>query len=87
MADKKKSRREREFGMTAYILRPMLVTAKQTFKSTIHRPNTVQYPWEKIILPDVFRGRPGLIFDKCIGCGICMRMCPTRASIWSRSMT
>lgn len=78
MAKKEKSRREKEFGLTAYILKPMLMTAKQTLKSTINRPNTVQYPWEKLILPDVFRGRPGLIFEKCIGCGICMRICPNR---------
>jgi NADH-quinone oxidoreductase subunit I len=78
MAECKKSRRDKEFGLTLWVLKPMLLTAKQTIKATINRPQTVQYPWEKIILPDVFRGRPGLIFDKCIGCGICMRVCPTR---------
>jgi NADH-quinone oxidoreductase subunit I len=78
MAESAKPRREKEFGLTAWILKPMLLTAKQTIKATINRPQTVQYPWEKIILPEVFRGRPGLIFDKCIGCGICMKVCPTR---------
>jgi len=63
---------------TGYIIRPLWVTLRQTIKSTIHRPNTVMYPWEKLELPDGFRGRPGLIFDRCIGCGICVRICPNR---------
>jgi len=74
----KKPKKEKEFRTPGYIVMPMLLTAKQTIKSSIHRPNTVQYPWEKLVLPDVFRGRPGLFFEKCIGCGICMRICPTR---------
>mgnify|MGYP005834184405 CR=1 FL=1 len=73
-----KSRKKKELGLTGFILRPMAITLKQTLKSTINRPNTVLYPWEKLALPDVYRGRPGLIFEKCIGCGICMRICPNR---------
>ena len=61
-----------------FVIRPMYITFKQMVKSTIHRPNTILYPWEKLKLPDCYRGRPGLIFEKCIGCGICMRQCPTR---------
>lgn len=78
MAEAQKTRKEKELGLTGFILKPMLLTLKQTIKATINRPQTVQYPWEKIVLPDVFRGRPGLLFDKCIGCGICVRICPTR---------
>lgn len=78
MAEKKKTNRQKELGLTGFIFKPMWLTLKQTYKSSRHRPNTVQYPWEKLVLPDAFRGRPGLRFEKCIGCGICMRMCPTR---------
>jgi len=78
MAESKKTNRQKELGLTGFIFRPMWLTLKQTLKSSRHRPNTVQYPWEKLVLPDVYRGRPGLRFEKCIGCGICMRMCPTR---------
>jgi NADH-quinone oxidoreductase subunit I len=78
MAKDNKSKKSKELGLSGFILRPLYVTLRQTIKSTIHRPNTVMYPWEKLVLPDVYRGRPGLIFEKCIGCGICMRICPNR---------
>ena len=78
MADKPKTRKEQELGLTGFIVKPMYISMKQFIKAIINRPQTVLYPWEKLVLPDAFRGRPGLIFDKCIGCGICMRMCPTR---------
>lgn len=78
MAESKRSNKDKELGLTGFVLKPMYLTLKQMFKSTIHKPQTVLYPWEKLVVPDVFRGRPGLIFDKCIGCGICMRICPNR---------
>jgi len=78
MAEAKSSRKEKELGLTGFILKPMYITIKQFVKSSVHRPQTVLYPWEKLVLPDVFRARPGLVFDRCIGCGICMRICPNR---------
>ncbi|MFP4169762.1 MAG: 4Fe-4S binding protein [Methanomassiliicoccales archaeon] len=63
---------------TGIVLRPMAVTLKQTIRSTLHRPFTVMYPYEKLELPDCFRGRPGLIIEKCIACGICVRICPNK---------
>src|SRR5665647_3841487 len=41
------------------------------------RPNTVMYPWEKNILPECFRGRPGIVLEKCIACQKCVKLCPT----------
>jgi len=80
MADQnaKKSNKDKELSLTGFIFKPMYLTLKQFVKASVHKPQTVMYPWEKLVLPDVYRGRPGLIFDKCIGCGICMRICPNR---------
>jgi NADH-quinone oxidoreductase subunit I len=77
MADQK-SRKQKELGLTGYIIRPMWITFKQMVKSTIHRPNCILYPWEKQEMPPGYRGRPGLIWEKCIACSICVRVCPTR---------
>jgi len=67
----------RSNARTLWILKPMWATLKQMFKSTFHRPVTIMYPYEKEWLPDNYRGRPGLIFERCLGCGICKKMCPT----------
>jgi len=59
------------------ILIPMWATLKMLFRTTRNRPMTIMYPYEKEWVPENYRGRPGLVFDKCLGCGICKRMCPT----------
>ena len=39
-------------------------------------PVTIQYPYEKIISSERFRGRIHFEFDKCIACEVCVRVCP-----------
>ena len=37
------------------------------------RPVTVQYPYEKLIPSERYRGRIHYEFDKCIACEVCVR--------------
>nr|YP_010587022.1 NADH dehydrogenase subunit I [Amsonia elliptica]UZZ45948.1 NADH dehydrogenase subunit I [Amsonia elliptica] len=39
-------------------------------------PITIQYPYEKLITSERFRGRIHFEFDKCIACEVCVRVCP-----------
>jgi len=39
-------------------------------------PVTIQYPYEKSITSERFRGRIHFEFDKCIACEVCVRVCP-----------
>ena len=58
-----------------WIVRPIFVTLKLMAKTTVHRPITVLYPYEALWNPDNYRGRPGLDFNKCLGCGMCANYC------------
>ncbi|TYH06318.1 hypothetical protein ES288_A08G147000v1 [Gossypium darwinii] len=37
-------------------------------------PVTIQYPYEKLITLECFRGRIHFEFDKCIACEVCVRI-------------
>ncbi|GFP93176.1 NAD(P)H-quinone oxidoreductase subunit i chloroplastic [Phtheirospermum japonicum] len=37
-------------------------------------PVTIQYPYEKLITAERFRGRIHFEFDKCIACEVCVRV-------------
>ncbi|MGE5660083.1 MAG: NAD(P)H-quinone oxidoreductase subunit I [Actinomycetota bacterium] len=47
-----------------------------TFDHMSRRPVTVQYPYQKLIPSERFRGRIHFEFDKCIACEVCVRVCP-----------
>ena len=47
-----------------------------TFDHLRRRPVTVQYPFEKLIPSERYRGRIHYEFDKCIACEVCVRVCP-----------
>jgi NAD(P)H-quinone oxidoreductase subunit I len=47
-----------------------------TFDHINRRPITIQYPYEKLIPSERFRGRIHFEYDKCISCEVCVRVCP-----------
>ncbi|MBE9076707.1 NAD(P)H-quinone oxidoreductase subunit I [Romeria aff. gracilis LEGE 07310] len=47
-----------------------------TFDHMKRRPVTVQYPYEKLVPSERYRGRIHFEFDKCISCEVCVRVCP-----------
>ena len=55
-----------------YLLQGLAVT----FDHMGRRPVTVQYPYEKLIPSERYRGRIHYEFDKCIACEVCVRVCP-----------
>ena len=69
---------EREPGIMDIFVNPMKVTMKQFFKSTFGKPTTVMYPLEKREPPPTYRGMNAVIWDLCIGCGICGEVCPNK---------
>lgn len=54
----------------------MLAEVLNTFYK---KPATVFYPYVKVEKPDKFRGKLQFFPEKCIGCKICMKDCPSNA--------
>jgi len=52
---------------------------KELLANASHKPATVLYPKERLELPPNFRGRPVFHPEKCIGCMLCTKDCPSRA--------
>ena len=52
---------------------------REVLRHLMKKPATNLYPAEKLDMPENFRGK--LLFhpEKCIGCKLCMRDCPTGA--------
>jgi NADH-quinone oxidoreductase subunit I len=75
-------------GFTAWIklitFYEIAVGMKLTLNHLIHyKPITLQYPHEKRILPDNYRGMLALLryddeTEKCVGCDLCEAACPSR---------
>jgi len=47
--------------------------------SLFRKPATIGYPFEAFVMPRDFRGQPKFISEKCSGCRLCIRDCPSQA--------
>ena len=56
----------------------MIVVFKHMFKKAV----TLEYPEKRRELNDKFRGKP--VVEGCIGCGMCIKVCPTGAISYER---
>jgi formate hydrogenlyase subunit 6/NADH:ubiquinone oxidoreductase subunit I len=52
---------------------------RQVLQSLFKKPATTLYPFVKTEMPDKFRGRLKYYPERCIGCMLCMKDCPTGA--------
>jgi len=52
---------------------------KQVLKSIFKKPATTKYPFAKATMPDKFRGKILFHPERCIGCQMCVRDCPSGA--------
>lgn len=51
----------------------------QVLKSFMKRPATNRYPYEKLEMAEKIRGKLRFYPERCIGCKLCMRDCPSGA--------
>jgi hydrogenase-4 component H len=58
---------------------PKLREIGEALRSLFSKPFTNNFPFEKIVPPDGFRGKPQFYQDDCVGCLACVEVCPARA--------
>lgn len=56
-----------------------MAMAKELLKNAREKPCTLLYPFEKTAPPEGLRGKHVFVGEKCIGCGLCARVCPAFA--------
>lgn len=52
---------------------------QQLLSSLGKKPATFRYPFERAVMPPKFRGKLKFYPEKCIGCRLCMKDCPSGA--------
>lgn len=51
----------------------------EVLRSLFKVPATVRYPYKKLEMSDRYRGKLKFYPERCIGCKLCMRDCPSNA--------
>lgn len=67
------------FNASKGLVEGMFVVFKHLFKKAV----TLEYPEKKRTLNDNFRGKP--VVKGCIGCSMCIKVCPTGAISYEKN--
>jgi formate hydrogenlyase subunit 6/NADH:ubiquinone oxidoreductase subunit I len=51
----------------------------EVLEELLKKPATISYPARKVQMPPRFRGKLVFRAEKCIGCRLCMKDCPSEA--------
>jgi formate hydrogenlyase subunit 6/NADH:ubiquinone oxidoreductase subunit I len=51
----------------------------ELLRSLGKKPVTLRYPFERLPPVEMLRGKVNIDMSKCVGCGLCVRDCPTFA--------
>jgi hydrogenase-4 component H len=62
-----------------HIPKPKLRELKEAVIAVFSPRFTTRFPAEPCVVPQRYRGKPEFDDEKCIGCGACVNVCPTRA--------
>ncbi len=53
---------------------------RKAWSNLFKRPATVQYPFkQRLVPPPTYRGRHVLVRERCVGCELCVKVCPAFA--------
>lgn len=51
----------------------------EMLRNLVTKPVTRMYPFEPVAVPEGYRGVPKFVYEKCVGCQLCVKDCTAEA--------